>query len=167
VPSTRTETPRLEILYALLLACIACGLIVVTFYTEHRIDSVSAHPGLRVDVTASQWNWRFRYPRSGVVVDAPTGTYPTLVVPTDTTVQFTLVSKDVIHAFFIPALRYKRWAFPGRDHVNTFDLVFDKPGKMLGQCAEFCGWNHSGMRFAVRALPPDQFRAWLRRRVSA
>jgi cytochrome c oxidase subunit II len=167
LPSTRTEAPRLEVAYAAGLAVIVCVLVTLTFLTEHDIDPATAHPGLRIDVTAAQWNWRFRYPDAGVTIDAPTGRYPTLVVPTDTTIEFRLRSVDVIHNFWIPALRFKRYAFPGTDHVNRFDLVFSKPGRMLGQCAQFCGWNHAGMRFAVRALPRAQFRAWLRRRAAA
>jgi cytochrome c oxidase subunit 2 len=165
-PSTRSEAPKTELAYAVVLALVACGLITVTFITEHKIDPATADPGLRIDVTAAQWNWSFRYPAAGVTVDAPTGRYPTLVVPTDTTIQFRLVSEDVIHNFWIPALRFKRYAFPGGTHVNVFDLVFDKTGRMLGECAQLCGWDHAGMRFDVQALPPERFRAWLQRQAT-
>jgi cytochrome c oxidase subunit II len=162
-PSTRSEAPRSELAYAAGLAVIACALVTLTFLTERDIDPATAHPGLRVDVTAAQWNWRFRYPDAGVTLDARTGRYPTLVVPTGTTVEFRLRSLDVIHNFWIPALRFKRYAFPGSDRVNRFDLVFPKAGRMLGECAQFCGWNHAGMRFDVLALPPQRFQAWLAR----
>jgi heme/copper-type cytochrome/quinol oxidase subunit 2 len=32
---------------------------------------------------------------------------------------------------------------------------------MLGQCAQFCGWNHAEMRFFVTVLPPARFRSWV------
>ena len=169
-PSGRTGAPTVEAAYVVLLAVIALGLLAATFRTENREDSLSERTGLRVDVTAYQWSWRFRYPDSGVVVDGGAvaarrhGT-PTLVVPTGTVVRFSLRSADVLHSFFIPDLRFKRYAFPGV--TNHFDLQFERAGHMSGACAQFCGWDHAEMRFDVLALPPGGFRSWLERRQAA
>ncbi len=32
---------------------------------------------------------------------------------------------------------------------------------MLGECAQFCGWDHAEMRFTVIVLSPAHFRAWV------
>ena len=32
---------------------------------------------------------------------------------------------------------------------------------MLGECAQFCGWDHAEMRFDVRVLAPAAFGRWL------
>ena len=82
-----------------------------------------------------------------------------LVVPARETVEFAITSRDVIHAFWVPHLRFKRDAFPRL--TTKFDLVFDKPGSYPGNCAEFCGLHHADMRFGVRVLPRAEFDEWL------
>jgi cytochrome c oxidase subunit II len=159
LPHQRAGAPRLEALYAVGLAAVVAGLLTMTFKTQGRVDALSAWPGLRVDVTAAKWNWRFDYPAHGITrIDGDTRP-TTLVVPSDTTVRFSLTSRDVIHALWIPAVRFKRDAFPGR--TTEFDLVFDEPGFQAGRCAEFCGLEHGDMDFAVEVLPPGRFERWV------
>jgi cytochrome c oxidase subunit 2 len=86
-------------------------------------------------------------------------TPPTFAVPADRTVRFTLRSRDVIHAFWIPEQRFKRDAFPNR--TTQFDLDFDQTGMNGGVCAEFCGLRHAQMSFNVLALSQPDFEAWL------
>jgi cytochrome c oxidase subunit 2 len=159
-PSKKSEAKVVESLYALGLATIAAILVWQTFTTENRVDRVSSDPGLRIDIVAFKWQWRISYPGEGVppVVGTQEHT-PELVVPTETTVQFTLRSRDVIHALWFPDLRFKRDAFP--DRTTRFDLVFDEPGNFTGRCAEFCGLDHAEMTMRVRALPPAEFLGWL------
>jgi cytochrome c oxidase subunit II len=153
-----TEHPSAEILYVVVLACVAAFLVGFTFRHENRVDRVVTRDVLRVDVSAGKWTWRFAYPRYGI---AQTNT---LVVPTGTRVLFTLTSRDVIHSFWIPERRFKRDAFP--EQATRFDLVFDRAGNFPdgGACAEYCGLHHAEMRFTVRALAPDAFQAWARAR---
>jgi cytochrome c oxidase subunit 2 len=66
----------------------------------------------------------------------------------------------VIHAFWIPDLRFKRDAFPGRH--QAFDLRFGRRASfMAGRCAEFCGLKHSDMTFTVIVMPRADFDAWV------
>jgi cytochrome c oxidase subunit II len=155
------NAPRAEIAYVVVLALVAALLVAATFHTESREDAVAARPGLVVDVVAAQWSWRFHYPRQGITRVGPFQHPTTAVVPTGTTVEFRLRSQDVIHAFFVPSLRFKRDAFP--DRTTRFDLVFDHPGRYHGSCAEFCGLNHAEMDFSVRAVSPARFAAFARR----
>jgi cytochrome c oxidase subunit 2 len=159
LPQGREGPPILEGLYALVLAAVVVFLLTMTFRTDDRVVEVSADPGQKVDVTAFQWGWRFTYPGDGVTVVGDDKRPPTLVVPLDTTVQFTLRSRDVIHAFWIPEVRFKRDAFPDRE--TTFDLSFDEQD-MTGRCAEFCGLAHGEMTFDVVAMGQDEFGDWLR-----
>jgi len=159
LPQGREGPPILEGLYALVLVGVVAFLLTMTFRTDDRVVEVSADPGQRVDVTAFQWGWRFTYPGDGVTVVGDDKRPPTLVVPLDTTVQFTLRSRDVIHAFWIPEVRFKRDAFPDRE--TTFDLSFDEQD-MTGRCAEFCGLAHGEMTFDVVAMGQDEFGDWLR-----
>jgi cytochrome c oxidase subunit 2 len=158
-PSPKREAKVKEGLYAAGLATIAAVLVGFTFRAETRVDAVAERAALELDVTAFQWGWRFAYPGGKTVVGTDR-TLPVLVVPAGETVRFTLVSRDVIHAFFVPELRFKRDAFPHRP--TRFDLVFDEEGSFPGSCAEFCGLRHADMRFGVRVVPRARFAAWLR-----
>lgn len=40
-------------------------------------------------------------------------------------------------------------------------LRADQPGTFWGECAEFCGLQHAQMRLVVKAVPQDEFDAWL------
>ncbi len=152
--SSRREARIVELTYAAILACVAAVLVSATFIKESDVDAVSSHPGLRVEVIAFQWQWRFTYPDLGVSVVGTRDNPPTLVVPT-----FSATSHDVIHSFWIPSERFKRDAFPKR--TTRFDLVFDKLGESTGRCAEFCGLRHSDMTFHVQVVTQDRFRAWI------
>jgi cytochrome c oxidase subunit 2 len=156
----RSGAPKLESVYAIVLACVAVFLLTRTFPIEAKVDRLSAHPGLTVRVTAAKWRWRFDYPAQHRTNAGTAMKIPTLVVPAHTTVRFVLTSIDVIHAFWIPAERVKRDAFPGR--IARFDAEFEKPGfsRYGGECSEFCGLGHTDMRFSVRVLAPGAFKAW-------
>jgi cytochrome c oxidase subunit 2 len=158
-PPQPSDRWRWEVVYAAVLAVVAAVLITVSLRAADRVDELSASPGLTVDVTAFKWQWAFSYRDQGVRIEGVEGEYPTLTVPSDTTVRFTLTSNDVIHSFWVPNVRFKRDAFP--DRTTEFDLTFDELGRHEGICAEFCGLDHTIMRFEVDVLPPDEFRRWL------
>ncbi len=158
-PPQPVDRWRWELAYAVALAIVAAVLITFSLRAADRVNRLSANPGLTIDVTAFKWQWAFTYRDQGLRIVGVEGEYPTLTVPTDTTVRFTLRSNDVIHSFWVPAVRFKRDAFPNR--TTEFDLTFDQPGRHEGICAEFCGLDHTIMRFEVDALPPDEFRRWL------
>jgi cytochrome c oxidase subunit II len=162
-PGGRSDAPVAELLYVLVLAGVVALLVTSTFRTEAKVDRVSSRPALQVNVTASKWKWRFTYPSYGISVVSADTRPSTLVVPAGQTVRFRLTSIDVIHSFYVPALRFKRDAFP--QSTTTFDLVFERP-RFMGECAEFCGLHHADMLFSVEALPPSKFKAWVAGRSS-
>jgi cytochrome c oxidase subunit 2 len=161
------EHDRLEAGYALLLSCVVAFLLYVTLTAEHRVDTVSARerPQLVVNVTGSKWEWHFNYPAYGIDLYTGTVGHQDLVVPTGETVRFRLASLDVIHAFWVPQLRYKHDLIPGS--VQNSTLTFSRSGLFAGQCAEFCGLFHSTMVFNVRALSAAEFTAWAQRQQAA
>lgn len=161
--SRRHEAPRLEAAYVVLLALVAAALVTLTLHTEGREDALAAQPDLRIHAIAAKWRWRFDYP--GGVAQIGTNDAPaTLVVPQDRVVAFQLDAVDVIHAMWVPDLKFKKDAIPGRH--NVFDLRFGHAGFYagMGECSEFCGLYHAQMRFNVRVLPSAAFRSWLARR---
>jgi cytochrome c oxidase subunit 2 len=88
-----------------------------------------------------------------------------LHVPVGRPVLLELVSRDVIHSFWVPALHGKRDLIPGHD--STTYIQADRPGLFRGQCAEFCGAQHAKMGFLVVAQAPPEFETWLTRQRQA
>jgi len=82
-----------------------------------------------------------------------------LVIPTGKNVVATMTSKDVLHAWWVPAFGVKMDTVPGRLSQVWFNV--EKPGFYKGQCAEICGSGHAQMLIDVVALPPDEFEQWL------
>jgi cytochrome c oxidase subunit II len=109
-------------------------------------------PGaLQVTATARMWSWNFSY--------AGGKTSPKLYVPVGRPVRVELVSKGVIHGFFLPAFRVKRDVVPGMSNYAWF--VATKPGSYDLFCSQYCGTGHSAMITTVEALPEAEFAAWL------
>ena len=117
---------------------------------------------MRVQVTGFQWCWRFHYVGQPVTMTAQCqgGPDPTLVLPTGKPVELDVTSSDVIHAVWVPYLRYKIYAYPG--HVNTFTVTLTHTGRWIGRCAQLCGLFHYEMDFYLQAVTPAQFDHWLR-----
>ncbi|TFZ04256.1 cytochrome c oxidase subunit II [Ramlibacter rhizophilus] len=108
---------------------------------------------LEIHVSASRWEWHLVYPEAGVRIRNE------LRLPVGRDVDLHVSSRDVIHSFWIPRLGGKLDALPGR--VQVLRLRADEAGTFLGQCAEFCGLGHAHMKFAVHAMEPARFEAWL------
>jgi cytochrome c oxidase subunit 2 len=96
----------------------------------------------RIEVQAERWRWSFRYPDHGGATSEGV-----LHLPAGLPVDLVVTSRDVIHSLWIPRLAGKIDVIPGR--VNTLRLQADTPGRYQGQCAEFCGLEHTSMRFEV------------------
>jgi cytochrome c oxidase subunit 2 len=160
-PSHRGNNLPLELAYTVLLVATAAILIAISFRADDRERTAQAGERVHIDVVAAKWRWRFEYPDDGVVIQGRTGEIPTLVVPADTDVEFDAVSLDVDHGFWIPELRFQRQLFP--DRPTRFALTFPEPGVLTSaRCSFYCGLRHQDMRFTVRVLEPDAFRAWAR-----
>jgi cytochrome c oxidase subunit 2 len=126
------------------------------------VDARADEPDLVVEVEGFQWQWRFTYPESGVVITGTAEEPPVLYLPVGESIAFEISSRDVIHSFTIPAFLIKRDAVPGRD--NRFDVVVEDEGTYTGQCGEFCGLLHSYQRFSIEAVSAEAFNAWLSER---
>ena len=79
----------------------------------------------------------------------------TMVVPVNHPVEVTLRSKDVIHNFFVPQLRFKQDTVPGMAIKIHFTAT--KTGRYEVVCAELCGQLHYNMRTAVLVVEQDEY----------
>lgn len=161
-PSRRAKHDPLELGYLGALFGMAIFLISLSFSSN---ASFWADPPstLTVRATGFQWCWNFRYVGDRVAVSAQCAGHalPTLVLPAGREIRVQVTSRDVIHSFWIPALRVKMDAYP--QHINTFTMRLPR-GRWLGHCAQYCGLYHYGMMFYLQAVPPAQFDRWLHAR---
>jgi cytochrome c oxidase subunit 2 len=165
----RHDTPRptrdrngVEIAIAVLLGAIVAGLVTLTFSANARETENRDPIRFRVEALAYKWGWQFTYPSLPGVVDRTTDARPPILhVPADTTVQVTLRTQDVTHAFWVPSVKYKSDAWPG--DVHRFRLVFPLGDHLSGHCAQYCGLRHTDMVFTVQAMAPGEFRTWAAR----
>jgi cytochrome c oxidase subunit 2 len=140
---------------AALTGVIVIGLTFISYGAQARIFGLGAGD-VAIDVIGHQWWWEVRYPSdtaSDTVVTANE-----LHVPVGKLVRLTLTSTDVIHSFWVPSLMGKADLIPGR--TNTLAFTADRPGVYAGQCAEFCGLQHTHMGIRVIAEDDADFAAW-------
>lgn len=131
---------------------------VLFYWTVVQADEVLAddqEPDVRIGVVGQQWSWTFNYLDEdvydvGTAVDAPT-----LVLPVNQIVEFTLNSPDVIHSFWVPAFYFKMDVIPGR--TNVFQLTPTKEGTYAGRCSELCGAYHTRMLFTVEVVSAEEY----------
>lgn len=176
---------RLEILWTVVPALI---LVVISVFTIATLTGLNEYEdnamALSVDgaevswepeilVVGQQWWWEYRYYFDGLdgldlsdarhLPPADIVTANQFAIPAGQEIELTLVSRDVIHSHWIPALNGKRDAVPGR--VTSWKIAADEPGFFFGQCTEFCGLSHSRMRMQVVAMTDDDFQDWVRRQL--
>jgi cytochrome c oxidase subunit 2 len=162
-PAKREHLPKIEGAFVVALAGMAAFLVFSSFTANAReFPSSAPKPAVTVHVTAFQWCWRFQYAGSTATVNGSCreNQYPVLEVPVGERVAFDVTSVDVVHAFWVPYLDAKVDAFPG--HTTSFTTTVTRTGEWIGRCDQFCGLFHSTMDFWLRAVPPAQYRAWLK-----
>jgi cytochrome c oxidase subunit 2 len=118
-------------------------------YTDGEIPPRGAQD---VYVVGKQWMWKVQHPEGRREINE-------LHVPENTPIKITLTSQDVIHSFYIPALRIKQDAVPGQYRTLWFQAT--RPGTYHLFCAEYCGTNHSKMIGSVFVMEENEYQAWL------
>jgi len=161
-----------ELVWTIVPSLIVVFLFIVSWQTLNAVDTAAANPETRIRAVAGQFQWQFDYlADDGETIlytqNLPVGEDGGMAVPAGRTVQLTMTSQDVIHAFYVPQFLFKRDVVPGR--VNQFDFTVNESdaGQVFrGQCAELCGAGHRIMLFEVRALTPTDFDAWLEGKIA-
>jgi cytochrome c oxidase subunit II len=106
---------------------------------------------MHVKAIGRMWKWQFEYPGNKVS--------DTLVLPIHKSVRVDLVSRDVIHGFFVPAFRIKEDCVPGKNNYTWF--IPGEMGDFDLLCSAYCGVNHSYMAAIIRIVPEERFKHWL------
>jgi cytochrome c oxidase subunit II len=83
-----------------------------------------------------------------------------VVLPVDTNIRLLSTASDVIHSWAMPAFGVKLDAIPGK--INEAWMRIEDPGMYYGQCSELCGDYHGFMPIMVKAVPKDEFDAWVK-----
>jgi cytochrome c oxidase subunit II len=148
---------RLEVVWTTIPAVILLALVSYSFVVLHDNEKKPARE-INVGVTGEQFAWTFQYPPS------VTGGKPVesdqLYLPQGESVKFALHSKDVIHAFWIPAFRLQEDVVPGI--TTNWRVTPKRAGTYPIVCNLLCGRGHSLMRSRAHVLAPAQFREWLK-----
>jgi cytochrome c oxidase subunit II len=150
----------LEITWTVIPAIVFISLSFMSVSSWGRIKAHAPPSDFELQVTAKQFNWEVLYP-------GPDGKFETgddyqtdndIHVPVHKVIRIHLKSRDVIHSFFLPNLRLKQDALPGKDILVWFEAT--KPGKYELPCAELCGFGHSGMRGWLYVHTPEDYQKW-------
>ena len=153
---------RLEVVWTTIPAVILLALVSYSFVVLHDNEKKPARE-INVGVTGQQFEWSFQYPPS------VTGGKPVesdqLYLPDNESVKFDLHSKDVIHAFWIPAFRLQEDVVPGI--TTNYRATPDRLGTYPIVCNLLCGVGHSLMRTTVHVVPEAQFKEWLKAHAGA
>jgi cytochrome c oxidase subunit II len=177
---------KLEIIWTVLTAVLFVGLNLMSssIWASERFRP--ANPGaVRVEVTGMQFAWYFRYPgpdgtfgaTKPELEDASSGgegalgldakdpaskddvVSSTMFVPVNREVEVILRAHDVIHSFFVPAMRFKQDTVPGLAIHMHFTPT--QTGDYEIACAELCGMGHYKMHGMLKVVSQDEFDKWL------
>lgn len=116
---------------------------------------------IRIEVMAQQWMWNFRYAGEDQVFNTEDDYISNhqLVIPVGKKVELRITSKDVIHSLYVPNVRLKVDAIPGRITRMWFDT--NKVGEYEIACAEMCGTHHYLMKGGMSVLSQKDYKEWL------
>lgn len=112
---------------------------------------------VNIDVTGLQYAWIFSYEGSNITTGE-------LHVPVNEEVQLNIKAQDVLHAFWVPALRLKQDAIPNREAELRF-----KPtvvGEYPINCAELCGPYHGAMNTKLIVQSQEDYNLWVQEQVA-
>jgi cytochrome c oxidase subunit 2 len=180
-PATWHENTKVEIIWTILPFAILVGLAIPATKALIMMEDV-AESDMTIKVTGYQWMWHYQYVNEGISFFSKldqesnqarqlgSGQDPAqvenyllavdkhLVVPVNKKIRFLTTAGDVIHAWWVPALGWKRDAVPG--YINESWAKIEQPGIYRGQCAELCGRDHGFMPIVVEALSEADYAAW-------
>jgi cytochrome c oxidase subunit 2 len=116
-------------------------------------ENVGKAAAVNVNVTGLQYAWIFNYAESGI-------TSGELHIPVGQEVQLNISANDVLHALWLPELRLKQDAIPGRPTEIRFTA--NRLGEYPIRCAELCGAYHGSMNSRLFVQTPEDYNSWIK-----
>lgn len=147
---------RALVAWSVFIAAVLTVYTAVSFLQDRRLLA-RAPDALRVRITGQQWWWQVEYLDPDPSRQVATANE--LHLPLGRMARIELVSDDVIHSLWIPALNGKQDLIPGRR--TELAVTPRAPGRFRGECAEFCGLQHAHMLLPVTVESPAAFASWL------
>jgi len=128
------------------------GKLVLTMNAVPKIQPTDAEHEVELTVIGHQWWWEVKYGDSSIIGANE------IHLPRGKKVRVRVESADVIHSFWVPRLARKMDAIPGK--TNYIWLEANEEGEYEGRCAEYCGTQHTWMKFKVFVKSPEDYETW-------
>lgn len=165
--SNTTHNTTLEVVWTLIPTVVV--MLAFAWGLKGNLDQqVAPADALQYRVEAFKWGWNFYHPGATTASEH-------IYVPVNKPVKFTMTSRDVLHSFYVPAMRAKRDVVPGVKQIVWFQPTVengplldgagqpqtDDFGNLIGGfdlfCSEYCGDGHSVMHRKVYVVSQEQF----------
>lgn len=186
----------IERLWTIVPAIVLTVLVLFGFFTWRSITNVPEElkkSALQIEVLGEQFMWTVRYPGNdgefgnrNYKMTTPLNSYgidfndkaawddirgDDIVIPVNKPVRFHILSKDIIHSFYIPDFRVQINAVPGMTNYFQFtptitteemrDKMNDPQYNFVMLCAKICGEAHYNMQKNVVVVTEAEYKEWL------
>lgn len=186
----------IEKIWTIVPAIVLTILVIFGFLTWRSITNVPEDlqkSAIQVEVLGEQFQWNVRYAGADGVIGkrnykltTPTNPYgidfkdktswddiqgSDIVLPVGKSVRFHIVSKDIIHSFYIPDFRVQINAVPGMTNYFQFtptvtteemrEKMNDPKYDFVMLCAKICGSGHYNMQKKVVVVSEEEYKEWL------
>lgn len=180
---------RLELMWTIVPGAILLYISIaqINAWSKIKYEAKMPEPDLAIQVTARQWDWTIRYADQPLPKNAREWAevphFDDIYLPDElhswkgANVRIYLKTQDVLHSLFLPQLRLKQDALPGKtipvwfnttDHNTLFNEktgtceLTDKSKEWEIACAELCGGGHYRMRGMLYVHPDkEDYLKWL------
>ncbi len=186
----------IEKIWTIVPAVVLTVLVLFGFFTWRSITNVPEDlqkSAIQIEVMGEQFQWQVRYPgNDGVIgkrnykLTTPTNSYgidfndqsswddiqaSDIVIPVNKSVRFHIISKDIIHSFYIPDFRVQMNAVPGMTNYFQFtptvtteemrERMNDPQYDYVMLCNKICGSGHFNMQKKVIVVSEAEYKEWL------
>ena len=181
-PAQFSHSTTVEVIWTTIPLIIIIGLAIPATKLLIEMDDTS-DSALTVKAVGYQWKWKYEYLEDDLTIysnldeksvelsQRVDGVNPMehenylldvdepLVLPTNTKIRILTTANDVIHAWWVPDLGWKRDAIPG--FINDNWTMINEPGTYRGQCTEICGKGHGYMPIVVKPVSMEEYKTWV------
>jgi cytochrome c oxidase subunit II len=143
---------------------VSLDLVLIGSSYIHTRDFIWNYPAgpdvVRVQVMPQQWVWNFRYPGRDDTfgTDDDITTINDMRVPKGKPVMVQIMSRDVIHGFYITNVRAQMDAIPGS--ITKFWFDANTVGDFEIACAHLCGTAHYKMKGFLKVMEESDYTRW-------